>query len=66
MNWQNSGYNLGDATLEASQARPVLRSFVSLCERARRARMGLGSNNQTPPHASLDDGQGGPDSTPIS
>ena len=65
MNRQNSGYNLGDATLEASQGRPVLQSFVSLYQRARRARMGLGSNNQTPPHASLDDGQGGPDSTPV-
>ena len=65
MNWQNSGYNLGDATLEASQGRPVLQSFVSLYQRARRARMGLGSNNQTPPHASLDAGQGGPDSTPV-
>ena len=65
MNWQNSGYNLGDATLEASQGRPVLQSFVSLYQRARRARMGLGSNNQTPPHASLADGQGGPDSTPV-
>ena len=52
-------------TLEASQGRPVLQSFVSLYQRARRARMGLGSNNQTPPHASLDDGQGGPDSTPV-
>ena len=65
MNWQNSGYNLGDATLEASQGRPVLQSFVSLYQRARRARMGLGSNHQTPPHASLDDGPGGPDSTPV-
>ena len=65
MNWQNSGYNLGDATLEVSQGRPVLQSFVSLYQRARRARMGLGSNNQTPPPASLDDGQGGPDSTPV-
>ena len=60
MNWQNSGYNLGDATLGATQDRPVLQSFVSLYQRARRARLGLGSHNQTPPHASLDDGQGGP------
>ena len=65
MNWQNSGYYLGDAPLEAAQDRPVLQSFVSLYQRARRARMGLGSNNQTPPHASLDDGQGGPDSTRV-
>ena len=65
MNWQNSGYNLGDATLEASQDRPVLQSFVSLYQRARRARMGLGSNNQTPPHASLHDRQRRPDSTPV-
>ena len=65
MNGQNSGYNHGDATRGASQDRPVLQSFVSLYQRARRARMGLGSNNQTPPHASLDDGQGGPDSTPV-
>ena len=64
MNWQNSGYNLGDATLGAPQDRPVLQSFVSLYQRARRARLGLCSHNQTPPHASLDDGQGGPDSTP--
>ena len=38
MNWQNSGYNLGDATLGATQDRPVLQSFVSLYQRARRAR----------------------------
>ena len=49
MNWQNSGYNLGDATLGATQDRPVLQSFVSLYQRARRARLGLGSHNQTPP-----------------
>ena len=48
MNWQNSGYNLGDATLGATQDRPVLQSFVSLYQRARRARLGLGSHNQTP------------------
>ncbi len=66
MNWQNSGYNLGDAALTAPQDRPVLQSFVSLCQRARRARLGLGSHNQTPPHTSLDDGQGGSDSTPVS
>jgi len=66
MNWQNSGYNLGDATLGVVQGRSVLQSFVSLCERARRARLGLGSQNQTPPHTSLDDGQGGSDSTPVS
>ena len=42
MNWQNSGYNLGDATLGATQDRPVLQSFVSLYQRARRARLGLG------------------------
>ena len=66
MNWKNTGYNLSDATLGTSQDRPVLQSFVSLYQRARRARLGLGSHNQTPPHASLDDGQGGPDSTPVS
>ena len=66
MNWQNLGYNLGDATLGVVQDRPVLQSFVSLCKRARRARLGLGSHNQTPPHTSLDDGQGGSDSTPVS
>jgi hypothetical protein len=66
MNWQNSGYNLSDATLGVVQDRPVLHSFVSLCQRARRARLGLGSQNQTPPHSSLDDGQGDSDSTPVS
>ena len=67
MNWQNHGFNQGDATLWASQDRPVLHGFASLCRRARLARHGrLGSQNQTPPHASLEDGQGGPDSTPVS
>jgi hypothetical protein len=66
MIWQNSGFNLGDATLLAMQERPNLHGFASLCQRARHARSGLGSHNQTPPHASLDDGQGGPDSTPVS
>ena len=65
MNWQNSGYNLGDATLTASQDRPVLQSFVSLYQRARRARLGLGSHNQHPTHLP---GRrpGGSDSTPVS
>ena len=67
MNWQNHGFNLGDATLWAKQDRSVLHGLASLCRRARLARHGrLGSNNQTPPHASLEDGQGGKDSTPVS
>ncbi|MBR68844.1 MAG: hypothetical protein CMA86_04975 [Euryarchaeota archaeon] len=66
MIWQNPGYNLGDATLGVEQDRPVLHGFVSLCRRARLARLGLGSQNQTPPHTSLEDGQGGSDSTPVS
>ena len=67
MNWQNHGYNHGDATPWVTQDRPVLHGLASLCRRARLARLGrLGSNNQTPPHASLEDGQGGPDSTPVS
>ena len=58
MNWQNAGYNLRDATLGVKQDRPVLHGFVSLCRRARLARLWPWfPKNQTPPHASLDDGQ---------
>jgi hypothetical protein len=67
MNWQNHGYNHGNATPWVMQDRPVLQGLASLCRRARLARLGrLGSQNQTPPHTSLEDGQGGSDSTPVS
>jgi len=67
MNWQNHGYNHGNAAPWATQDRPVLQGLASLCRRARHARLGrLGSQNQTPPHTSLEDGQGGSDSTPVS
>jgi hypothetical protein len=67
MNWQNHGYNHGDATPWVMQDRPVLHGFASLCRRARLARLGrLGSQNQNTPHTSLEDGQGGSDSTPVS
>jgi hypothetical protein len=67
MIWHNQGYNHGDATLWAKQDRPDLHGLASLCRRARLARLGrLGSNSQTPPHTSLEDGQGGSDSNPAS
>jgi hypothetical protein len=66
MNWQNTGYHHVDATLWVVQDRSTLHGLASLCRRARHARHGRGPNSQTPPHASLDDGQGGPDSTPVS
>ena len=67
MNWQNHGYNHGDATPWVMQDRPVLHGFASLCRRARLARLGrLGSQNQNTPHTALEDGQGGSDSTPVS
>ena len=64
MNWQNFAFNLSDAAFSAKQDRSTLHGLASLCRRARHARHGHGSQNQTPPHAPLDDGQGGSDSNP--
>lgn len=58
MNWQNQGYNLGNAALLAMQDRSTLHGLASLCQRARHARAGLGSQNQPPTKDSLDGGQG--------
>ena len=57
MNWQNSGYNLGDATLRLRRTGLSCRA-LSRCISVPVVRLGLGSHNQTPPHTSLDDGQG--------